>query len=276
MTGSLLWPSLAGVGIASLTSLVIAFAALRLGALTVSGAIAAFCVGTACLGGGGLALGAPLFVFFVSGTLLSRANAAVRGVAQKGATRDAVQVLANGGVAAACAALAGTCLRFAPALAQAWIAAAVCALCVAAADTWATEIGGRAKVPPRSIVTGIAVRPGVSGGVTFLGFLASLAGAAAIGGASAFFLPSVPLTAWLLLCTAVGFICATLDSVLGATLQSAWRCDSCDAPCETEIHYCGRRTRLRRGLRWLDNDGVNAVSTLAGAVLGFLAFPLVR
>jgi uncharacterized protein (TIGR00297 family) len=276
LSGSSLWPSLPGVAIASLASLVIVAAARRLRALTVSGAIAAFCVGTACLGGGGLAVGAPLLVFFLSGTLLSRANETVRSVAQKGATRDAAQVLANGGVAAVCAAAAGLCARVAPALAQQWIAASVCALSVAAADTWATEIGGRSAVAPRSIVTGKPVRPGVSGGVTALGFLASLAGAAVTGSVAAAFVPSVRLPAWLLLCAAVGFGGAALDSVLGATLQSEYRCVSCDAPCEAEIHECGRQTRLRRGLCWLDNDRVNAVSTLAGAVLGFLAFPLVR
>jgi uncharacterized protein (TIGR00297 family) len=221
-------------------------------------------------------VGGALLIFFLSGTLLSRANENVRSVAQKGATRDAAQVLANGGAAAACAAAAGLCARLAPALAHQWIAASVCALSVAAADTWATEIGGRSSIAPRSIATGKTVRPGVSGGVTVLGFLASLAGAAATGAVAAAFIPPVRLPAWLLLCTVVGFAGAALDSLLGATLQSEYRCDSCDAPCEMELHECGRHTRLQRGLRWLDNDRVNAVSTLAGAVLGFLAWPLVR
>ena len=37
---------------------------------------------------------------------------------------------------------------------------------------------------------------------------------------------------------------------------------------ERRIHRCGNITRPAGGVPWLDNDGVNAAATLAGALLG--------
>ena len=57
------------------------------------------------------------------------------------------------------------------------------------------------------------------------------------------------------------------DSILGATLQAHRHCDRCDEPTERVVHRCGSLTRQTRGLRWLDNDGVNAIATVAGATV---------
>jgi len=59
------------------------------------------------------------------------------------------------------------------------------------------------------------------------------------------------------------------DSLLGATVQALYRCPICGALTEAEVHRpCGQRTDLARGHRWITNDAVNALSTLAGALLG--------
>jgi uncharacterized protein (TIGR00297 family) len=275
LIGSSFATSVAWLAIASLVSAAIVVAAWRLKALTASGAIAAFFVGVACLGCGGLRIAAPLIAFFLSGTLLSRAHFAHPGafddVQQKRGARDAVQVLANGGAAAACAVAASLLSRIAPGFAPAWYAASVGAIAVAAADTWATEIGARSSTPPRSIATGRVVRPGVSGGVTPLGLLASIGGAVTIGVAAAAFSPEMRSAAWIAAYAAIGFVGAAFDSVLGGTLQGAWHCDQCDEPCETDPHRCGSGARLVRGWSWLDNDDVNALVTIAGALLGFAA-----
>ena len=280
LIGSSLPTSWPGLAVASLASAAIVVAASRFKALTVSGAIAAFFVGVACLGCGGLAVAAPLFVFFLSGTLLSRSRPVRSGafddVQHKRGARDAVQVLANGGAAAACAVVAGVLFRIAPASAPAWFAASVGALAVAAADTWATEIGAWSPVAPRSIATGRVVRRGVSGGVTLLGIVASIGGGVAVGAAAAPFSLELRTADWIATFGVIGCGGAAFDSILGATLQGAWHCDRCDAPCETRAHRCGSRARLVRGWAWLDNDGVNALATAAGAALGFAASAIVR
>ena len=256
-------------------ALAIAVAALRVRALTRSGAVAAVAIGAAALGFGGLAVALPLVAFFIAGTVLSRlsfpGSDAARAVTLKGSSRDASQVVANGGAAAACAIVAGLS---APDRSLHWIAAAVGALAVAAADTWATELGIRSKAPPRSIATGHRVQAGVSGGVTLLGFAASIAGGVLIGAVAGISDPRWNVSSWIVLGAGVGFAGSLLDSILGATVQGAWRCGGCGVPCESPVHRCGSTAAYVRGLRLVGNDTVNALSTMAGAIMGWFAFAL--
>ncbi len=240
----------------------VALLARRVRALSRGGAVVAAAAGTLAVGAG-WEWGALLVVFFVASTLVSRPGAALRNartsqVVAKGGERDAVQVLANGGVFAAAA--LGTILASHPA----WAAAGLGALAAASSDTWATEIGTLARGQPRSILTWRPVPHGTSGGVTAPGTLASLAGAA--------FVPAVALglgwEPWIALAAAVGgFAGATADSLLGATLQARRWCDRCDLATERNVHGCGARTRPAGGLGWLDNDAVNALATAVGAAV---------
>jgi uncharacterized protein (TIGR00297 family) len=274
LTGAVTWERVAlGAALAA----AIASVALRLRALDRSGAVASVIVGAATLGFGGLPVALPVVTFFLAGTLLSRLSfpgaADARSVALKGATRDASQVVANGGAAAFCAIVAGLS---SPDRSLHWIAAAVGALSVASSDTWATEVGMRSKTPPRSIVTLRRVKAGVSGGVTLLGFLASAAGGALIGAAAAPFEPRLHASIWIGLGSGVGFAGSVLDSLLGATVQGAWRCNQCHALCEGPAHRCGGQATRIGGFGVVGNDTVNALSTVAGALLGWFASSLVH
>ncbi|HLW38177.1 MAG TPA: DUF92 domain-containing protein, partial [Candidatus Eremiobacteraceae bacterium] len=74
-------------------------------ALAPSGAFATVVIGSLAYGFGNLPLAAALVAFFISGSLLSRLSEVRLGrVARptQGSSRDAMQVLANGGVAVAC------------------------------------------------------------------------------------------------------------------------------------------------------------------------------
>ncbi len=101
-----------------------------------------------------------MLAFFVSSSLLSKKT-----------TQNHRQVLANGGVAAL-AALAGSWIAFAGALAA------------AAADTWASEIGRHSSTPPRLITSGTPIPAGTDGGMTLLGTTAGIAGAGVIAALS--------------------------------------------------------------------------------------------
>jgi uncharacterized membrane protein len=61
---------------------------------------------------------------------------------------------------------------------------------------------------------------------------------------------------------------SVFDSLLGATLQASYFCPGCEVTTEDRRHAaCGSFTELQHGLSWMTNDTVNALATLAGAVV---------
>jgi uncharacterized protein (TIGR00297 family) len=238
----------------------IAFAAFRLHALDGGGALTAFVVGTAVFGGLGPRGALVLLAFFTTSVALSRyGKARKRSLVDGGkdGPRNAAQVLANGGIAAACALLAFALdARYASAFAG--------ALGAATADTWGTEIGTLAQARPRSVLTFRPIATGLSGGVSLNGTLAEACGALFIAGlASACGIASFGAV------LAGALAGAFVDSLLGASLQSLRWCPNCERACESEPHACGANTTPLRGLSWFGNDGVNLSATLVGAAVAF-------
>jgi uncharacterized protein (TIGR00297 family) len=240
------------------------FAELR-HALTRSGAIAAAALGTVCAAAGWDWAGL-LVAFFLTGTLLSRFGegrkaANTRGIAEKGGARDASQVLANGGVfgvLALASILTGQSLLIIPAIG---------AIAASTSDTWATEVGTLYSGSAWSILSLRPVQAGTSGGITFKGTMAAVAGAVFIAMLStALALPVSSGAAAL----AGGIGGSLIDSVLGATIQSRRWCAPCGRETERTVHTCGGMTEHRRGMKWVDNDGVNLLGSLSGAALGAL------
>jgi uncharacterized protein (TIGR00297 family) len=252
----------------------------RRGALSRGGAAGAALIGGLVFGFGGVVWGLILIVFFLSSSLLSffrRADKAqIAREFAKGERRDLAQTLANGGLAALFATGAGIVTadsRWYPICFLAFLGA----LSAATADTWATEIGILSAQPPRLITTGQPAPAGASGGVTPLGLAASLVGGAFLGFcAYLFLLTAASAASWLLpaIGAIAGFIGAAFDSLLGATWQAAYYCQTCNRTTERTMHHCGAPTRLVRGRRWLNNDLVNTFATLAGALVavGLSAF----
>ena len=162
--------------------------------LTGRGAAAALAVGLATIWGFGWRGVVMLLAFFVSGSLLTP-------VAKGGGRRrNERQVIANGGVAAL-AALAGSWVWFAGALAA------------ATADTWATEIGSHSGTQPR-LITGKPVPAGTDGGMTLLGTTGGIAGAGLVAGLSYGFGHRGALAV-----AVAGVVGMLVDSLLGATVQ---------------------------------------------------------
>lgn len=254
---------------------IIAGAAYWKRSLSISGAAAAVVVGTLMYALGSAAWFGTLIAFFLSSTLLTkwkqRSKVQAESAYEKSGRRDAGQVLANGGLAALlCAAHAAAPNAF-------WWWAFIGVMATVTADTWATEVGGFSRTPPRSILTGARVAPGTSGGVTALGLAAAMAGAAFVG-AAAWALASVgepaaapaagshAALAQTLVALLAGSAGALADSWLGATWQCMRRCTVCGREIERAAH-CGRPAQPLRGVRWLGNDAVNAISSAAGAVV---------
>jgi uncharacterized protein (TIGR00297 family) len=248
----------------------IALVGLRARALTGSGAIAAVFVGSAVYAGAGLACAAALIMFFGTGSVLSHAGA--NGAAGSGAKRDARQVLANGGIAALCA-LASAAFRWLGLqhAADGLVLAAIVSIAGVAGDTWASEIGSRAGGRPRLITTFAEVQPRTNGAVTWLGTAAALAGGALVGLTAALFGFGGSVMIGTAIGAASGLVGSTIDSLLGASVQSIWHCRACDGPSDVPSHSCGAAATHVRGIIGVDNDAVNALTSVCLAGLAVAA-----
>ena len=243
--------------------------ALALGAratrsLSPSGAIAALAVGTAStIAGWSWAI--VLIAFFLTSSALSKFRRAARearvaGIVEKSDERDAVQVLANGGIFATAALV--SVVTGQPLLAT----AALGALAAAAADTWATEVGTLAGGVPRSVITLDPLPPGTSGGVTTAGTVASFGGAVLVA-AVAHLTGAGRAPAAVVLGGIAGSVA---DSLLGAVVQERRWCDHCAKATEQRVHQCGTPTRVVGGIAGVRNDVVNVACTVVGAIVAAL------
>ncbi len=244
--------------IGTLLAIIIAYLAYRARSLDRSGAYAAFVVGTVIFGLGGWQWAILLLTFFITSSGLSRTFKERKREANekyaKGGQRDAGQVFGNGGIAT----LFATLHFVFPEATWPWLGFAA-SLAAVNADTWATELGVLNPTPPR-LITDLrkVVEKGTSGGVSWVGMLASLAGAGIIGLLAALLSPIGIDWSIFLWVTIAGLLGSLFDSLLGATVQAIYYCPTCQKETERNpTHSCGTATTRIRGWMWLDNDWVN-------------------
>ena len=251
-----------GLGLAA----VIGLAGWAVGSLSISGAAAALIVGTLIFGFGGLLWAALLITFFISSSLLSKMfsskKASLSEKFEKGSRRDWAQVFANGGAGAFLAIIA---LLF-PQEAWPWLAFAG-SMATVNADTWATELGVLSPKLPRLITTWKPVPTGTSGGITLAGTSATFLGGAVIGMVGWLFQPSFPAGAFLAAVSLAGLTGSLVDSLLGATLQAIYYDPARQKETERRImNEDGRPAAPVRGRQWMNNDMVNFISSVCGAL----------
>ncbi|RKL68724.1 hypothetical protein CR203_01355 [Salipaludibacillus neizhouensis] len=184
---------------------------------------------------------------------------------EKGETRDASQVFANGGVSAILA------LLFLITKETFLITAFIGSLAAATSDTWASTIGKTSKQTPRVIFTNRKVLVGQSGGTTALGNIAGILGSTVIviiafsmqGMIVDFFFPW-----WIaLFLIFAGYLGQVIDAMAGSKFQGLYKCRTCGELTERRRH-CDQATILVKGYSWITNDRVNDLCTLSGAVIG--------
>ncbi len=243
--------------------------------LTISGAAAAFVMGSLVYGAGGWTWALILIAFFLTSSgwslVFRKRKAQTEKMYAKSSRRDAAQVLANGGVALGMAIIH----LFSGESLLPWIGFCA-ALAAANADTWATELGILNRGQPILITSGKSVESGTSGGISPAGTLAATSGAALIAGL-AWLLQPDQTTWWMAALIALaGVLGSLVDSLFGATLQAIYYCPACQKETEKyPRHGCGAETILLRGKRWINNEWVNTACTLSGAVISILLAILV-
>lgn len=229
-----------------LINLVFAQLAYRLRSVDKSGAVVGTLLGTlifASLGFSGWLLLLAFFVLGTGATKIGYARKAAAGLAQqKGGRRSARHAIANSGVAAVCAFFAASTPDT-----LLYLAAFAGAFATAAGDTMSSEIGQLWGRRTFLITTLKPVPRGTDGAISLEGTLAGLGASAAVaflGAGLSFY--SFPVA---ILITLAAFLGTMLESLVGATLE-------------------------QRG--WLDNEAVNFLNTLCGALLaaGFVALYL--
>ena len=216
--------------------------------ITLDAVWATILLGGLTLGLGGWPAAGLLFYFFVTGSLLSQSGDDASKDRPHAERRTGLQVWANG-------------FWFAFFLSlwyilgnHIWWAAAAAAIATAAADTWATEFGSRFLWGRTILINGGgSVSPGTDGGISLIGTVAGLAAALITGLLALVFVPNMnPLTGWYI--AGAGWIGCLADSWLGAVFQ------------RSEM----KEERPFEQPRRLDNDAVNGLATLIGAVVALI------
>jgi uncharacterized protein (TIGR00297 family) len=232
---------LRGAAIGLAVNLALAGAAFAIGGVGVSGALVGTLLGSTIWAFAGWPAFSLLFSFFVLGTVATKlgfARKQAAGIAQeKGGRRGPGNALSKTSVPAVAALFAATTGR--PTL---FLLALAGAFATAACDTVSSEIGKAYGRRTFLITTLRAVPRGTDGAVSVEGTVAGLLAALAVGALGAAFglYPASGVAAVVV----AAFVATTLESVVGATLE-------------------------KRGL--LDNDAVNFLCSLAGALLAAAA-----
>jgi uncharacterized protein (TIGR00297 family) len=265
----LIIPSVSVVAGGTIIIAILAALSVKVKALDFPGAISGALISFAALLAGGLAWLSIIIAFVLISSVLTRFRYSYKqnlGSAQeKGGRRSWPNALANGLVG-------GIISLLEIATHQPWLSVAYLASFSAAmSDTIATEIGLLSRSEPRLILDPAkTVTPGTSGGITLIGELAGLVSAVGLCGVG-LFLGLLPgqlskMVLAFVLSVVASFVAMNIDSLLGATVQGRYKCGVCGIPTESLYHH-GERTIPEQGISFLDNNGVNLLTTIAAALI---------
>jgi uncharacterized membrane protein len=70
----------------------------------------------------------------------------------------------------------------------------------------------------------------------------------------------------------IGVLGCNIDSLLGATIQAIYKCPSCGTLMEKKISCCGQPLKHYRGIKFIDNNAVNLLSTMFGAIIPIILY----
>ncbi|MHA1379209.1 MAG: DUF92 domain-containing protein [Candidatus Helarchaeota archaeon] len=275
---------------------------IKAGIVDYSGLIAGFVVGISVwIFGGGMWFLVILSFHLVAGAFTKYKYERKRqaGLAQeKGGARGWPNVMANGGTAMMCAIIGGISIYYSqsvsflpipnilnsdfPILGLAFFGF-LGAISTMTADTLGTEIGLLSKTKPR-LITHLSkkVDPGTSGGVTILGELGGVLGSLIVSSIAllvyfvhnTYNMPFIKLPLASLEIIIIGIVAGlaggAVDSVIGATVQGIFQCQGECGKITEKNKHCGVPAKHLRGWKILENNMVNFLASLAGAMVAII------
>lgn len=263
------WIGIAVAGMVLLGSAVVAYLAYRRRSLTGLAALTACGLSFGLYVTGGLRLVVLLLTFFAGSTVLTHYRQKDKDpieseIHEKKGPRDTFQVIANGGPALLMGVLTAMTGQ------AAFLVGSVAALAASNADTWASELGVLSRHQPVYILSRRPVARGLSGGVTRLGTLAALSGGVFIALVYGLLHWSDPasgrtLVSDMAVIALAGLVGSTVDSILGETLQARYASSRLGRTTEKSSER-GVANSLQHGLKWLNNDWVNLLSSTIAAL----------
>ena len=251
--------------VGALVAAITAFLTVKAKALTLAAALEAVVIILfSCLFGGwfGLVflLTAYLTIALADHFLKDRTKSIFNSINKKSGPRDFIQVAANGLPATVCI------LLYALTDHRAFLVAFAAALTEALADSIASDVGVLSKKEPVSICRFRRIPKGLSGGVSLLGSLSSLAATVFCGAIYFLFFRSWQEAIAVVL---LGNLGCLIDSILGDLLQEKFRCPQCGKLTEKSQH-CDVQTVHATGIPHLDNCMVNLISNALTALAAVL------
>lgn len=237
--------------------------AFNLKMITTSGFFGAIAMGFLIATYGSYKYLAPIGVFFILSSILSKIFPDKSNEIKRGSKRDIIQVFANGGIPLLLC-IINAFTKYDSMIYLLFLSS----VAAATADTWATELGKLSRRNPVSIVNFQVMEPGLSGGITIIGTIGSLMGASVIGligliiGLQIYDIYGIII---------IGFISGILDSVLGATLQAKYQTKDGKI-----IEYRHQGEYLVSGYHWMNNDLVNLLNTASAPLLMYLYIQLIN
>jgi uncharacterized protein (TIGR00297 family) len=185
---------------------------------------------------------------------------------EKSSTRDFLQVMANGGLSAVFVSIYSFHND------EKLYLMNLASLSVVCSDTWATEIGTLKLNNTYNILNFKPVEQGISGGISVNGTIGAVFGAVLIS-ISGLAFSDLPFIQYFILIISCGIFGNFTDSLLGASFQVINKCEKCGALTEKKVH-CNLNTIRYKGIKYFNNDAVNFVSALSGALL-LITFKLI-
>ncbi len=267
-------PSLGLIIEATLVMIILLLISVKAGFVDPGGLISSFVIGYVIYVLGDRLFFVPLLIFYIVAGLMTKLcyeEKKLKGAAEeKFGARGWKNVLANGSVALIIVCIATYTNNMQR---PEFLAAYLGAISTAYADTLATEIGLLYPREPRLITNMKPVPAGMPGGVSPYGTAAQLLSAFTIVPAIMLFLPTkggltvfFNLLAIVLISSLLG---STFDSFIGATVQAVYRCKICGKTTERRVH-CNTEAQLLKGIRYIDNNLVNLITTIIGAVIAYM------